>query len=262
MSPDRAHSRGLTSTVCFPMGNLAPEGSVIKSTAIDPSLVGEDQVLSASGPGPGLCHGRSGDQGDQEPARSSQGDVIVLICGGPSGRGHAGDLSDHRGAQAAAALQACGGAHRCALQRRFHGRLHRPHLARGAGRRTHRQGSGGRPDRDRHRSQDARSDLFNWWATRREPLARKKARACWPSGNRARTCSRIRSCPTIRGCGPRWCRPAAASGAAASTMSTRSLRNWRDPSETLPHQHMGFFVEQDGSYYRVSPSFVGCACHA
>ncbi len=36
MSPARAKSKGLTSTVCFPRGNLAPEGSVIKSTAIDP----------------------------------------------------------------------------------------------------------------------------------------------------------------------------------------------------------------------------------
>src|SRR5581483_7201215 len=35
MTPDRARSRGLTSTVCFPLGNLAPEGAVIKSTAID-----------------------------------------------------------------------------------------------------------------------------------------------------------------------------------------------------------------------------------
>jgi putative YjhG/YagF family dehydratase len=36
MSPDRARERGLTPTVCFPVGNLAPEGCVIKSTAIDP----------------------------------------------------------------------------------------------------------------------------------------------------------------------------------------------------------------------------------
>ena len=50
MSPDRARSRGLTSTVCFPVGNLAPEGSVIKSTAIDPSLVGEDNVYRHTGP--------------------------------------------------------------------------------------------------------------------------------------------------------------------------------------------------------------------
>ena len=37
MDPERARQRGLTSTVTFPRGNLAPEGSVIKSTAIDPS---------------------------------------------------------------------------------------------------------------------------------------------------------------------------------------------------------------------------------
>ena len=40
MDPARARARGLTSTVTFPRGNLAPEGSVIKSTAIDPSVVG------------------------------------------------------------------------------------------------------------------------------------------------------------------------------------------------------------------------------
>ena len=40
MSPDSARRHGLTSTVCFPAGNLAPEGSVIKSTAIDPQVVG------------------------------------------------------------------------------------------------------------------------------------------------------------------------------------------------------------------------------
>ncbi len=50
MSPDRARSRGLTSAVCFPIGNLAPEGSVVKSTAIDPSLVGEDNVYRHTGP--------------------------------------------------------------------------------------------------------------------------------------------------------------------------------------------------------------------
>src|SRR5205085_8276719 len=44
MSPERARQRGLTSTVTFPRGNLAPEGSVIKSTAIDPSVVDADGV--------------------------------------------------------------------------------------------------------------------------------------------------------------------------------------------------------------------------
>ena len=35
----RASERGLTSTMIFPRGNLAPEGSVVKSTAIDPALI-------------------------------------------------------------------------------------------------------------------------------------------------------------------------------------------------------------------------------
>ncbi len=40
----------MTSTVCFPTGNLAPEGSVIKSTAIDPSVVDADGVYRNTGP--------------------------------------------------------------------------------------------------------------------------------------------------------------------------------------------------------------------
>ena len=86
MSPERARSRGLTSTVCFPMGNLAPEGSVIKSTAIDPSLVDKDQIYRHRGPAKvfvtetDAIHAiKSGGIG--------HGDVIVLICGGPKGAG-------------------------------------------------------------------------------------------------------------------------------------------------------------------------------
>ncbi len=50
MSPARARERGLTSTVAFPRGNLAPEGSVIKSTAIDPTVVDPDGVYRKVGP--------------------------------------------------------------------------------------------------------------------------------------------------------------------------------------------------------------------
>ena len=86
MSPDRARSRGLTPTVCFPVGNLAPEGSVIKSTAIDPSLIGDDNVYRHRGPArvftteeAAIAAVKSGQIG--------QGDVIVLICSGPNGAG-------------------------------------------------------------------------------------------------------------------------------------------------------------------------------
>ncbi|MGL6095468.1 MAG: YjhG/YagF family D-xylonate dehydratase, partial [Fimbriiglobus sp.] len=50
MSPDVARNRGLTSTITFPCGNLCPDGSVIKSTAIDPSVVDADGVYRKTGP--------------------------------------------------------------------------------------------------------------------------------------------------------------------------------------------------------------------
>src|ERR1019366_9408605 len=89
MDPARAARAGLTSTVTFPHGNLAPEGSVIKSTAIDPSVVGPDGVYRKTGPARVFrteaatiaaikSHG---------PERVHPGDVIVLICRGPMGSG-------------------------------------------------------------------------------------------------------------------------------------------------------------------------------
>src|SRR5207302_9048094 len=50
MSPARARQRGLTSTITFLRGNLAPEGAVVKSTAIAPQLVGADGIFRHEGP--------------------------------------------------------------------------------------------------------------------------------------------------------------------------------------------------------------------
>ena len=89
MSPDRARERGLTSTVCFPQGNLAPEGSVIKSTAIDPRVVDADGVYRKTGRARVFFRERDvirsikGQEG--EPIKP--GDVIVLACRGPLGSG-------------------------------------------------------------------------------------------------------------------------------------------------------------------------------
>src|SRR5213076_1143214 len=58
MDPERARARGLTSTVTFPRGNLAPEGSVIKSTAIDPSVLDADGVYRKEGPARVFVHER------------------------------------------------------------------------------------------------------------------------------------------------------------------------------------------------------------
>ena len=86
LSPDRARSRGLTPTVCFPVGNLAPEGSVIKSTSIDPSLIDENNMYFHQGPARVFLT-EAAAIGAIKCGEVSHGDVIVLICSGPAGAG-------------------------------------------------------------------------------------------------------------------------------------------------------------------------------
>jgi len=89
MPPDRARERGLTSTVTFPVGNLAPEGSVIKSTAIDPTVVDGDGVYRKLGPGRVFLRERDAVAAvkGQTDNPVKAGDVIVLCCRGPLGAG-------------------------------------------------------------------------------------------------------------------------------------------------------------------------------
>jgi len=89
MDPDRARSRGLTSTVTFPRGNLAPEGSVIKSTAIDPSVVDADGVYRKTGPARVFVREKDAIAAIKNPGAAGikAGDVLVLICRGPIGAG-------------------------------------------------------------------------------------------------------------------------------------------------------------------------------
>jgi putative YjhG/YagF family dehydratase len=86
MSPEEAARRGLTSTVCFPHGNLAPDGSVIKSTAIDPSVVGPDGVYRHTGPAKVFLTEPAAIAAIKE-SRIQAGDVLVLACRGPMGAG-------------------------------------------------------------------------------------------------------------------------------------------------------------------------------
>ena len=86
VAPEHARSRGLTSTVCFPQGNLAPEGSVIKSTAIDPSVVGADGVYRLTGPAKVFLSERAA-MAAIKANQISVGDVLVLIGRGPMGAG-------------------------------------------------------------------------------------------------------------------------------------------------------------------------------
>jgi dihydroxyacid dehydratase/phosphogluconate dehydratase len=86
MSRDEARRRGLTSTVCFPVGNLAPEGSVIKSTAIDPGVVDADGVYRKVGPAK-VFTSEPAVIGAIKAGHVKGGDILVLICRGPLGSG-------------------------------------------------------------------------------------------------------------------------------------------------------------------------------
>lgn len=86
LSPDAARQRGMTSTVCFPQGNLAPGGSVVKSTAIDPSVVGDDGVYRMIGPAKVFVSEKQAMQAIKSGGIAS-GNVIVLTSRGPMGSG-------------------------------------------------------------------------------------------------------------------------------------------------------------------------------
>ncbi len=87
--PARAKARGMTSTVTFLTGNLCPEGAVIKSTAIDPSVIDENGVYHLLGQArvfPSEAKAIEaiklvGEGGIQA------GEVICIIGGGPMGSG-------------------------------------------------------------------------------------------------------------------------------------------------------------------------------
>ena len=89
MDADRAREEGLTSTVVLPVGNIAPQGSVVKATAIDPTVVGDDNVFRHRGPARVFTSEREAIKavkGTITPAVKA-GDVIVVMGGGPSGTG-------------------------------------------------------------------------------------------------------------------------------------------------------------------------------
>ena len=89
MTPEAAKARGLTSTVTFPRGNLAPEGSVIKSTAIDPSVVDEDGVYRMTGRARVFVRERDAIRAlkSSDDDQIKPGEVMVLCSRGPMGSG-------------------------------------------------------------------------------------------------------------------------------------------------------------------------------
>jgi len=86
MSPEEAVRRGLTATFCVPIGNLAPDGSVIKSTAIDPAVVDPDGVYRFTGPAKVFVSEPSAIAAIKS-GRICTGDVLVLAGRGPMGSG-------------------------------------------------------------------------------------------------------------------------------------------------------------------------------
>ena len=86
---DGSKKKNMTSTVTFPIGNIAPEGSVVKSTAIDKTVIDNDGVYRKIGPTRIFISEADAIKAikDTGPNKIKSGDIMVLICGGPKGTG-------------------------------------------------------------------------------------------------------------------------------------------------------------------------------
>jgi xylonate dehydratase len=89
MDPISARKHGLSSTVVFPSGNIAPEGAVVKATAIDSSVVDDDNVYRLRGRARVFTSEEAAIRAvkghSEMPVKP--GDVVVLIGSGPLGTG-------------------------------------------------------------------------------------------------------------------------------------------------------------------------------
>lgn len=86
-SPEKAKEKGIGSTVTFPVGNIAPEGSVVKSTAIDPSVIDDDHVFRHTAPVKVFTSEKAAITALKEKGRIQAGDIMVVMGGGPLGTG-------------------------------------------------------------------------------------------------------------------------------------------------------------------------------
>ena len=84
--PAAARAQGMYGTLVFPRGNLAPEGSVVKATAIDPSLFDADGVYCHEGPARVFVNEPDAMAAIKQ-GRIQAGDVLVLTGVGPMGTG-------------------------------------------------------------------------------------------------------------------------------------------------------------------------------
>lgn len=89
MGPDAARAAGMSSALVFPRGNIAPDGSVIKATAIDPSVVDDDGVYRHTGPARVFASERDAIRAIKSRGGDAvrAGDIVVLAGCGPAGTG-------------------------------------------------------------------------------------------------------------------------------------------------------------------------------
>jgi putative YjhG/YagF family dehydratase len=85
-SEEKRRASPLPPTVCFPRGNLAPEGSVVKATAIDPSTFDADGVYRKEGPARVFASEHEAIAAIKA-GRIREGDVMVVAGCGPLGTG-------------------------------------------------------------------------------------------------------------------------------------------------------------------------------
>jgi dihydroxyacid dehydratase/phosphogluconate dehydratase len=86
LPPERARAAGLRGTAAFPSGNLAPDGAVIKSTSIDPTVLSGDGHYRHEGPARVFASETEAMRAIKE-GRIREGDVMVLAGCGPMGTG-------------------------------------------------------------------------------------------------------------------------------------------------------------------------------
>jgi putative YjhG/YagF family dehydratase len=89
LDPDAARRAGMTGTLAFPVGNLAPGGSVVKSTAIDRRVLDIDGTYRKVGRARVFTTEEAAIAAIKStgPGRVEPGDVLVLVGRGPMGTG-------------------------------------------------------------------------------------------------------------------------------------------------------------------------------
>ncbi|MBS4210030.1 YjhG/YagF family D-xylonate dehydratase [Bacillus sp. FJAT-50079] len=86
MSKEIAEQKGLTSTITFPIGNIAPEGSIIKSTSIDKEKIDVNGIFYHKSKAKVFSSERAAIQAIRE-GKINQGDIMIVAGCGPLGTG-------------------------------------------------------------------------------------------------------------------------------------------------------------------------------